>query len=246
MVDDPGDGFRGHVPFIVSSIRTLGRHAVPVLARSACRTPLRGKVPGLINQLSATDAVALTFDDGPGQRLDGFLAALDSAGATATFFLVGEQVARDPGRAAEIVRAGHEVGVHGYQHLAHLRHWPVDIVADMQRARAVIEEAIGQPTRFYRPPHGLFCLASWRECDRQGWQKALWTRAAWDWEATATPRSIADRIGTPLAGDVLLLHDADWYSAAGSDVRTLEALPEMLDRIAAAGLRVRSLGSLLD
>jgi peptidoglycan/xylan/chitin deacetylase (PgdA/CDA1 family) len=245
LATEPQQGLAGRLPFIVSSVRTCGLHSLPLLARTASRTPLRGKLPGLINHVPTQDGVALTFDDGPGPRLDGFLAALERSGATATFFLVGEQVARDPGRAAAIVQAGHEVGVHGYQHRPHLHHWPDDTVEDMRRARGVIEEAIGRRTQYFRPPHGVFCLASWRECDRQGWERVLWTRAAWDWEASATARSIADRVGTPLAGDILLLHDADRYCAPESDVRTLEALPIVLDRISAAGLRARSLGNLL-
>lgn len=245
MDDQRGRPPRGHVPFVVSTVLTLGLHPVPMLARPVARIRLVERLPGWGDHVSSSQAVALTFDDGPGPLIADFLNVLDRAGATATFFLAGEQVEHDPGRAAAIVRAGHEVGVHGYRHLAHLRHWPRDIVADMRRAKEVIEGATGEPTRFYRPPHGIFCLASWRECARQGWQRALWTRAAWDWEAEATPVSIADRIGAPTAGDVLLLHDADTYSAPGSDTRTLAALPVILDRLSAAGLRCHSLGELL-
>jgi peptidoglycan/xylan/chitin deacetylase (PgdA/CDA1 family) len=39
------------------------------------------------------------------------------------------------------------------------------------------------------------------------------------------------------AGDVLLLHDADDYSAPGSWRTTAAALPRVLDAIAAAGLQ---------
>jgi len=37
---------------------------------------------------------------------------------------------------------------------------------------------------------------------------------------------------------VLLLHDADWYSDPGSWRATVEALPRVLERVSAAGLRV--------
>src|SRR3954454_22804871 len=51
-----------------------------------------------------TGGVALTFDDGPhAQGTPAVLEALAAAGATATFFLVGEQVERRPALAAEIV-----------------------------------------------------------------------------------------------------------------------------------------------
>jgi peptidoglycan-N-acetylglucosamine deacetylase len=231
-------------PYALSTLRTAGLHPLPILARTAARTPLARRLPFLISRVPSTDGVALTFDDGPGKLLDNYLLTLDLSGATATFFLVGEQVERDPKRAAAIVQAGHEVAVHGYQHIPHLQSWPRDVVNDMRRAKAVIEDAIGGPTHFYRPPHGVFSLASWREAGRLGWRRALWSRAAWDWTLDSTPESIAARIGTPSAGEVLLLHDADWYSQAGSDRRTLLALPLILDRLQSVGLHARALGEL--
>jgi peptidoglycan-N-acetylglucosamine deacetylase len=233
-----------YTPFVLSTLRTAGLHPLPILARTAARTPLARRLPFLISRVPSTDGVALTFDDGPGKLLDDYLLALDRGGASATFFLVGEQVERDPKRAAVIVQAGHEVAVHCYQHISHLHSWPRDVINDMRRAKAEIEDAIGGPTHFYRPPHGVFSLASWREARRLGWQRALWTRAAWDWTLDATPESIAARIGTPSAGEVLLLHDADWYAQAGSDRRTLLALPLIFDQLQSVGLRARTIGEL--
>src|SRR3954449_7747936 len=66
--------------------------------------------------------VALTFDDGPHpQGTPAIMEALAAAGATATFFLVGEQVERRPALAAELVAAGHEVALHAHRHRAMLR-----------------------------------------------------------------------------------------------------------------------------
>jgi peptidoglycan-N-acetylglucosamine deacetylase len=232
-------------PFVLSSLRTCGLHALPVLARTATRTTLGQRLPLVISRVPSSDSVALTFDDGPGTLVDDFLMTLDQAGATATFFLIGEQVERNPGRAAQIVQAGHEVAVHGYRHISHLNSSPHEIIGDMRRARAVIEEATGRRTRFYRPPHGAFVVASWREATRQGWRRVLWSRAGRDWMADATPGSIADWVGGASAGEVLLLHDADWYSAEDSDRRTLAALPMIFDRWQSADLQARSLGELL-
>jgi len=41
---------------------------------------------------------------------------------------------------------------------------------------------------------------------------------------------------SPEAGDVVLLHDADYYSARGSWVRTAAALPLMLGELEGRGL----------
>jgi peptidoglycan-N-acetylglucosamine deacetylase len=65
-----------------------------------------------------------------------------------------------------------------------------------------------------------------------------WTCWGRDWRAGATPSSIAaDAAGDLRGGEVVLLHDADHYSAPGSWERTVAALPLIIERIHAAGLR---------
>src|SRR6478609_7836693 len=65
---------------------------------------------------------ALTFDDGPhAQGTPAVLELLAAAGVHATFFLVGEQVRRNPSLAREIVAAGHGIGVHCERHRYLLR-----------------------------------------------------------------------------------------------------------------------------
>ena len=199
-----------------------------------------------LTQTGAGDAVALTFDDGPDRGLDAFLGLLEGAGARATFFVVGEQVERDPGLLEEIVSCGHEVAVHCYRHRNHLRLTPRQVVEDMRRAGGIIEEAAQRPVHLFRPPYGVFNLASWIEAGRQGWERVLWSRWGRDWESRATPRSIADNIGWPEAGDILLLHDSDRYAVAGSWRITFGALPIILERLSALGLLARPVGELLD
>ena len=72
---------------------------------------------------------------------------------------------------------------------------------------------------------------------RRGWRTLLWSHWGRDWEAPATPESIA-RLVTAGAGEgsVLLLHDADDYSAPGSWRRDGPALPRVLEEMAARGL----------
>ena len=119
---------------------------------------------------------------------------------------MAEQVERWPGAPGEIVAAGHEVAVHGYNHRGHLRRTPWDLEQDLRRARAIIEDAAGYETTLYRAPYGVFAFGSWRETAAQGWTRVLWSRWGKDWEERATPQRIADLIGRPVAGDILLLH----------------------------------------
>jgi peptidoglycan/xylan/chitin deacetylase (PgdA/CDA1 family) len=189
------------------------------------------------------EGVALTFDDGPhpeGTPL--VLETLREAGATATFFLAGEQVERRPSLAAEIVAAGHRVELHCHRHRNQLRLTPSQILDDADRARAAIEDATGQEIHDYRPPYGIFSAPGLRAVRRRGWRPVLWSLWGRDWSRSATAESIARRATAGArGGDIVLLHDADFYSAGGSWMRTAAALPLILEELDGHGLRAVSL-----
>ena len=205
---------------------------------------LAGAVPALRAPLGIEDGAAggrgyaLTFDDGPhAQGTPAVLDVLAAAGAHATFFLVGEQVQRNPALAAEIVAAGHEIALHCHRHRNLLRLTPAQVRDDLDRAHALIAEASGRQPALYRPPYGVLNAAALLIARSRGWRPLLWSHWGRDWQAQATPESIAARV-TDGAGEgaVLLLHDADDYSAPGSWRRTVDALPRVLETLHARGL----------
>jgi peptidoglycan/xylan/chitin deacetylase (PgdA/CDA1 family) len=189
------------------------------------------------------DGVAITFDDGPHpQGTPAVLETLREHAAPATFFLAGEQVERHPSLVAEIVAAGHRVELHCHRHRSQLRLTPRMLLDDAERARAAIEEAGGQAIADYRPPYGIFSASGLAAVRGRGWRPVLWSKWGRDWDRRATPESITRRaIAGVSAGDILLLHDADYYSAPGSWVRTAAALPRILELLEARGLRSRLL-----
>jgi peptidoglycan/xylan/chitin deacetylase (PgdA/CDA1 family) len=215
-------------------------HAGPALAPVV---PGLGEALGIELRQPGSEGVAITFDDGPHpQGTPLVLEILREAAAPATFFLAGEQVARRPSLAAEIVAAGHRVELHCHRHRNQLRLTPGRLLDDAERGRAAIEEATGQAVRDYRPPYGIFSASGLRAIRRRGWRPVLWSLWGRDWRRGATARSIAERATSgAAAGDILLLHDADHYSAGGSWSRTAAALPAILDELGGQGLRAVSL-----
>ena len=233
--DDRSPGLLGAVA-LAGSIVT-GAYAFPALAGlvRALRAPM-----GIADRTLSGSGYGLTFDDGP--HKDGtpaVLEALAARGVRATFFLVGEQVARNPSLAAEIVAAGHGIGLHCDRHRNQLRLTPRAVRDDIERGAARIEETTGRPIERYRPPYGIFNASALALVRANGWRPLLWTHWGRDWEARATPESIATRLvgGAVPEGSVLLLHDADDYSAAGSWRRTVAALPRVLGELEGRGLR---------
>jgi peptidoglycan/xylan/chitin deacetylase (PgdA/CDA1 family) len=214
----------------------IGGYMLPGLAAAvpALRAPL-----GVEDQTASGRGYALTFDDGPhAQGTPAVLELLAAHEVRATFFLVGEQIERNPALAGEIIAAGHQVGVHCQRHRNLLRLTPRQAREDIERAATAIEGATGLATTLYRPPYGVLNATALRLARARGWRTLLWSHWGRDWERGATAESIAALL-TRGAGDgaVLLLHDADHYSAEGSWRRTLAALPRILDTLAARGLQ---------
>ncbi|HSC02437.1 MAG TPA: polysaccharide deacetylase family protein [Solirubrobacteraceae bacterium] len=197
---------------------------------------------GLGIQRTVSGGVALTFDDGPHpEGTPAVLAILEEAAIKATFFLVGEQVERRPALAAEIAARGHLIALHGYRH----RPQPVlparAVRDDMARGAEVISGATGVELTWHRPPYGLYSPAGLDAARQRGLVPILWSRWGKDWRRLTTPERIATRATRDLhPGDVILLHDADFYSSKGSHVRTVEAL-----RLIVRELKRQKIGTVL-
>lgn len=207
--------------------------------------PALARLIGVPLRTRESDGVWITFDDGP--HPEGTPAVLDTLAerrATATFFVVGEQVQRYPELAREIVMAGHELAVHGHRHRNQMRLTPSEFADDLKRGLEVIGGAYGRRPHLYRAPYGIFTLTGLSEVRRSSLEPLLWSKWGRDWRANASPEEIARRASSrATAGDVVLLHDADWYSSPGSHRNTAQALPAILDALEAQGLRTKKVGS---
>ncbi len=116
-------------------------HALPALAKPV---PGVGAVLGIGAGTASGAGVALTFDDGPHpEGTPAVLETLRAWNAPATFFLVGEQVARAPALAAEVAAAGHGIALHCNRHRNMLRLTPWQVRDDLDRALDRIVSATG-------------------------------------------------------------------------------------------------------
>jgi peptidoglycan/xylan/chitin deacetylase (PgdA/CDA1 family) len=191
---------------------------------------------------AAGGGVALTFDDGPHpEGTPAVLEVLSRAEARATFFLVGEQVLRRPQLAAEIHAAGHLVALHGHRHRLQLRLSGAEVRADLRRGLEAIADATGRPVEWHRPPYGIYSAAGLAAAREAGLKPLLWSRWGRDWRRLTTPARIAAKAGAGVGpGDVILLHDADFYSSHDSHTRTVKALELIVTE-----LKQRRIGTVL-
>ena len=189
---------------------------------------------GVTTHLSLdASGVALTFDDGPHpEGTPAVLEVLRRFDARATFFVIGEQVERRPELVREIVDHGHAVALHGYRHRCQLLISAADARADVDHGFEVVRDVLGVAPVLHRPPYGIYSPAGLAAARARGMKPLLWSRWGKDWRKFTTPTRIAGRIVPGAArGDVILLHDADFYSSKHSHRRTVAALELIMNRL---------------
>jgi peptidoglycan-N-acetylglucosamine deacetylase len=185
--------------------------------------------------------LALTFDDGPDPQFTPLVsAALRDAGATGTFFVVGERLRRFTEVARALADDGHELACHSMTHpearTVSYRGFEREVL-DVFRLRF----ADGSPVirnHFFRPPKGVVTIPMVLFCLLRRIRLVFWTHDPEDF-AAQSPDEIRDYFDRhPLApGDIVLLHDKTPHLVA--------ALPSLLDRLARQQLRPVTLSNLL-
>src|SRR3954470_6411102 len=190
--------------------------------------------------------IAITFDDGPAPGCTpAILDALDAAGVRATFFVVGEQLMRSHAVARQAAERGHELGLHGFEHVDHDTLRPQAARDDLARAVGSFEASIGRRPRFFRPPYGRFSEASYEACKHLGLEPVYWSAWGLDWEPLPGER-VAELAMRDLAdGAILLLHDSARYGHRPDCAPTAEAIGSIVARAREEGLSVAPIGELL-
>ncbi len=244
VVDDGHDRTEGTRRLVADIGRRLGNPERTLATYRTRRTTISGRVSGEI--VSITDesrgraktprAVALTFDDGPWPGdTERVLAVLKRYHVPATFFMVGNLAERYPDLVAKVVKRGHQIGNHSFDHpvspaLAELT--DEDIVAEIADASAALTKAGIRPTLF-RPPGGSFDDFVVQEARREGMRVVLWSVDPRDWRAARTKRQIVHSILRHVKpGSIILLHDG-----GGDAAHTIDALPKIIRGIRHRGLR---------
>jgi peptidoglycan/xylan/chitin deacetylase (PgdA/CDA1 family) len=177
--------------------------------------------------------LALTFDDGPDPTLTPkVLDALERAGATGTFFMIGERVRAHPELVRAIVEAGHEVASHTWSHADLARAGVRHTTRELVDAAHAIEDIAATAVTLFRPPWGNVTGAAVRVAGELGHDVVLWRAGA-----EHLPHRFDD-------GAILLFHDgiARGHTLLPRSSSTLRAarerevagLPTVLARIAAA------------
>lgn len=197
---------------------------------------------------SQTDAVALTFDDGPDPRSTPEIARiLSERGIRGTFFVVGDRVRAHPDIVEALHAEGHLVANHSDTHANsfHFRLWS-GFRRELEACNRAIRERIGVEPALFRAPQGIknpaLCdVLRQLELTPVGWQVRGLDSMSGDADAIA--RRVLDGAKP---GGVIMLHDGGGFGGLEDRTATLEALPRIIDGLEARGLRFVRLDELLE
>jgi peptidoglycan/xylan/chitin deacetylase (PgdA/CDA1 family) len=190
-----------------------------------------------------TGVCTFTFDDGPDPIwTPRVLAELDRCEVQATFFMIGERIARNWRLARTVVEAGHDVELHCHRHISHTDLTHRQVESDTRAAFSAFREAgLPQPER-WRPPSGLRTEATGRVSSRHSLELVHWTIDTHDWRGDTSTEMLESSSTRLHDKAVLLMHDALGPGAQRGGCRETVELIELLSAAAKQrGLRIRPL-----
>jgi peptidoglycan/xylan/chitin deacetylase (PgdA/CDA1 family) len=188
--------------------------------------------------------VALTLDDGPGDRIvDTLIDVLRSHGAHATIYLTGRELAESPEAGAKLVAAGHELGNHTYTHRRMVFVTRARVRREIERTDSLLRKAGQREPIWFRPPYGYKLFALPRYLESTSRTTVMWSIEPDSYaEVAATPagivRHVLDRVHP---GSIIILHP--WYPSRRT---SREAIGPLVDSLHARGYRVETVGALLE
>lgn len=144
--------------------------------------------------------VYITFDDGPTPEITAYiLNLLAREQALATFFCLGQQVAKYPDLVRKIEAQKHLLANHGYRHLDGWRISEKAYLDNIEKGELEINHILGDRRRLFRAPHGHF---------RIGNNTIMWSLMSGDFDRKLTKEKCLSRlISKTRAGDIVVFHD---------------------------------------
>ena len=177
--------------------------------------------------------VYLTFDDGPIPEVTPWvLDTLDHYGVKATFFMVGDNVARHPDLLQQVKQRGHQVGNHTMNHLQGAHVTTRTYLRNVSKAHELID------SNLFRPPHGLLRWAQSKVL-RSRYTIIMYDLVTRDYSKKLTPEQVLANVKRYARnGSIIVFHDS---LKAERNMRW--ALPRAIEWLQEKGYNFDTIGS---
>lgn len=174
--------------------------------------------------------VYLTFDDGPIPEVTPqVLAILAQYKVKATFFMVGENIDKHPEVFEQVIKAGHSIGNHTYNHLKGWHYSLKEYMANVNK--------FPKQTTLFRPPYGKAWLWQRYALHKKGYRLIYWDILTRDYDKNVTPEQMLANIKkNTRPGSIINFHDS-----LKSNERMLTVLPQAIEWLQAQGYTLKAL-----
>ncbi|QUL52410.1 polysaccharide deacetylase family protein [Paenibacillus tritici] len=178
--------------------------------------------------------IALTFDDVPDPRYTPqLLNVLRKYKVKATFFVVGSRAEKHPALVARMIREGHAVGNHSYNHPEFSKVSMNEFRTQIIRTENIIQLLAGYKPKLIRPPYGDISEPQLKWAKSHGYKLVNWNVDSLDWRGLSkaqVKKNILSRAGR---GAIILQHGG---GGRGSNLQgSLQALPEIISSLRKRG-----------
>lgn len=193
---------------------------------------------------TAKKEIFLTFDDGPVNGATEFvLEELKKVNAQATFFCIGDNVRKHPDVFEKVLREGHVIGNHTFNHL---KGWSTSLeryLENIEACEAQIVNHRSQNTnlippspRFFRPPYGRITFKQIKSL-RKKYQIVMWDVLTHDYSKNISRQNCLNgslRAARP--GSIVVFHDS-----LKAERNLTHVLPRFLEHFASEGYKFKPL-----
>ena len=167
--------------------------------------------------------MALTFDDGPGDRTLELLDVLEQYNAHATFFMQGINIPGHEEAIRRMVETGCELANHSYNHPQLTKLDIAGVQSQMGDTDALIQQACGQKSTAMRPPYGAI---NDMVKANVGLPLILWNVDTLDWKTKNVQATIDSVLQNADDGDIVLMHDIHSTSVDAA----IQLIPILIDK----------------
>lgn len=186
--------------------------------------------------------IYLTFDDGPTPEItDWVLQTLLDYNAKATFFCIGNNIEKYPQIFKSILKQGHSVGNHTYNHLKGWKHNTKVYIDDVIQTQNIIDsKLVNQATRpesLFRPPYGKFKAKQSKQIQEMGYKIVLWDVLSYDWDKTISELACFNNVTSAAKeGSIIVFHDS-----LKASKNLMYVLPKVLKHYSEKGYEFKSI-----
>ncbi len=233
---------------------TLTPVKIPVVAKKM--------FPNYAWDIAATDkTIYLTFDDGPTPEITNWtLKILKSFDAKATFFCIGNNVEKHPNIFQNILKEGHAIGNHTYNHIKGWKTKTEDYIKNIElcesvfksqychteRSRSVktqkiidyqIQNSEYRIQNYFRPPYGQITPKQGKKLIELGYKIIMWDILSFDWDKNVTKETCLNNvISKTTKGSIIVFHDS-----VKASKNMQYALPKVLEYFSKLGYSFKAI-----